>query len=94
MYVVLYFHNFIFLKTVNDGGDDVMINGYFGALAISNGLYQPSPESFIHCPPMMLRMNYTHCFHVIIVIIMMIIVMIKKEEILLPSISYLDMGIL
>ena len=53
----------VFLKTViimNDGGDDVMINGYFGALAISNGLLSTKSRVIFTLPPMM-RMNYKHC---------------------------------
>ena len=47
------------MNILADEGDDVMINGYFAALAISNRLYQPSPESF--CIAMM-RMKYMFGF--------------------------------
>ena len=36
---------------MNDGGDDVMINGYFGALAISNGLLSTKSRVIFTLPP-------------------------------------------
>ena len=42
------------MNILAEEGDDVMINGYFAALAISNSLYQPSPESLAA----MMRMKY------------------------------------
>ena len=42
------------MNVLSDEGGDVMINAYFAALAISNSLYQPSPESLAA----MMRMKY------------------------------------